>query len=104
VTRYAVEVKVDIWGRPPRTVAESADTLAHLAALLPKGAQLRTLHLPETAGTVEIGMVLDANNPAEALNTLTLALELLGANFGGLDRIGVTQHATVDIVEHSDRP
>jgi hypothetical protein len=96
VTRYAVTVAVDVIQRPARAVAESADTLAELAKLLPKDAQLRELQLPDTTGLAELHVDLDANSAADALSKLNLAVELVAAvAVGDLNSLGPLRRACV---------
>jgi hypothetical protein len=103
VTRYAVVVAVEVIKRPARRVAESAHNLANLATLLPPGAQLRELQLPESTGLAELRVDMDANGPADALHKLNQAVELVAAAAAGdLDSLGPLRHASV--VEYDDAP
>jgi hypothetical protein len=95
MTRYAVDVEIDVTNRPVRTVTDSAQNLETLANSLPKDAQLRALLLPNGAGVISIGVDLDATGPADALHKLTLAVELLSADLNGLDTMAVLKNASV---------
>jgi hypothetical protein len=103
MTRYAVELAVDVIERSARPIAESARNLTNLATHLPPNAQLRELQLPETTGLAEVRVDLDANGAGEALHMLNLALELVAAAAAGdLDSLGPLRHASV--VEYDGAP
>ena len=81
--------------RPAREVSESARNLSKLADLLPEGANLREVHLPETTGVVQVRVDMDAGGPAAALQTLNLAAELVANYAGGIESLGPLHHGTV---------
>jgi hypothetical protein len=93
--RYSVDIAIEITERPAREVSESARNLSKLADLLPEGANLRELLLPETTGVVQVRIDMDAAGPADALHTLNLAAELVAVYAGGVESLGPLHHATV---------
>jgi hypothetical protein len=102
--RYSVDIAIEITERPAREVSESARNLSKLADLLPEGANLRELHLPETTGVVEVRVDMDAAGPADALHTLSLAAELVAAYAGGIESLGPLHHATVTQLAIKNEP
>ena len=86
---------IEIVHRPVTNIAVTAHNLDQLAKMLPADARLPRYILPESTGLAEMAIDLDAVGPADALQKMALAVELLIAAVGGLDAIGPLHHATV---------
>jgi hypothetical protein len=93
---YDVDLAVqDEHGVPERSLGKRIDKLM---SLLPEGAHLRALRLPDDGGPVEVEVYLRAISPADALHKLSLAEESTAMTFSGRDVVGVLQHAHISHV------